>query len=104
MSKPDCEYFQATEEQVESIKKRLCPVECPFKEEGPFVKVAHLKKSAPTPNFKGFLHGYWCNKYRSVLGAHVLRPSGFIFGGSIMLVVMKSPFCPDAEVASEQEQ
>jgi hypothetical protein len=96
MSDPDDEYYVATEEQVESIKKRLCPVNCPYKEEAPLVAAAHLKKTAPTPNFHGFLHGYWCNKYRSVLGAHTLRPFNLVFDGDPMIVVMKSPFCPDA--------
>lgn len=91
----DDEYFLATEEQVEAIRARLCPVSCPYKEDAPIVAHAHLKKSAPTQHFHGLLRGYWCNKYRSVLGAHVLSPFSGIMGGNSMLVVMKSPFCPD---------
>ena len=91
----DDEYFVATEEQVESIKVRLCPVSCPYKEEEPIVARTHLKKTAPTQHFHGFLHGYWCNKFRSVLGSHTLRPFSGMLGGNPMLVVIKSPFCPD---------
>jgi len=94
---PSDEHFMATEEQVESIKVRLCPVDCPHKEESPLVPMNHVKKTAPIPNFHGYLNGYWCNKYRSVLGAHTLNPFGGIMGGNPGLVVMKSPFCPDNE-------
>lgn len=90
------DFFIAEEEQVEAIKGCLCPVACPYKEEGPVVERKHIKKSAPVPNFHGFLHAYWCKKYRSVLGSHTLRPFSVILGdGNPQLVVMKSPFCPD---------
>ncbi len=90
------DYFVAEEEQVEAIIPRLCPVSCPHKREEPYVSKDQLKKSAPTHHFHGFHHGYWCEKYRSVLGSHILRPFRMIIGdGNPMLVVMKSPFCPD---------
>ena len=93
----DDDFFVATEEQVESVKVRLCPVNCPHKEDTPIVDQAKLKRSARTQHFHGHLRGYWCNKYRSVLDAHALNPFGGIMGGNPGLVVMKSPFCPDNE-------
>lgn len=94
------EFFVAESEQVEAVKGRFCPVNCPHKEEGPVVGRQHLKKSAPTPNFHGFLHAYWCNKFRSVLGSHTLRPFNVVMGdGNPLLVVTKSPFCPDGPEA-----
>lgn len=90
------DYFVAEEEDVAAIISRLCPVSCPHKREEPYVGKDQLKKSAPTHHFHGFHHGYWCGKYRSVLGSHTLRPFNMIIGhGDPMLVVMKSPFCPD---------
>jgi len=91
----DDDYFVATEEQFEAIKVRLCPVSCPHKDAEPIVDPSQLKRSARTQHFHGFTKGYWCNKYRSVLGSHALRPFSAIMGGDPLLVVMKSPFCPD---------
>ena len=90
------DYFVADEEQVEAIIPRLCPASCPHKREEFYVGRSQLKKNAPTHHFHGFPRGYWCEKYRSVLGSHVLQPFGMILGDEAPgVVVIKSPFCPD---------
>lgn len=87
--------FIVEEEQVKAIIPRLCPVNCPHKREERYVNLGHLKKSAPPHSFHGFISGYWCEKYRSVLGSHLLNPGWMIFGGEPKVLVMKSPFCTD---------
>lgn len=90
------DYFVADEDQVEAIVPRLCPVACPHKREELYVRKSQLKKNSLAHHFHGFLHGYWCEKYRSVLGSHALRPFRMALGdGDLGIVVMKSPFCPD---------
>lgn len=87
--------FIAKEEQIAAITPKLCPVNCPHKREERYVNLGHLKKSAPLHSPHGFISGYWCEKYRSVLGSHLLNPGWMIFDGEPKVLVMKSPFCPD---------